>query len=168
MAETLFDGNIRLELRDASDVPIAQLISKNLKEFGNAAGTENTDPQKMPKVKKGEDRGRIIMGQDDKLVVLMKLDTEATEAASGNAIVRKYRIPVTQRNIKTGVVFENTLGASDFTQKITSAASKVHATDEWVMVDQYKVPAQVQLQLGHRLQDVRIDSAMNIYISYVA
>ena len=129
MAETLFDGNIRLELRDASDVPIAQLISKNLKEFGNTAGTENIDPQKMPKVKKGEGNGRIIMGQDDKLVVLMRLDTAATEAASSNAIVRKYRIPITQRSTKTGVAFERTLGAGDFTQKIATAASKVHAKD---------------------------------------
>lgn len=168
MAETLFDGNIRLELRDNSDVPIAQLISKNLKEFGNAAGTENTDPQKMPKVKKGEGRGRIVMAQDDKLVVLMRLDTAATEAASSNAIVRKYRIPVTQRNVRTNVVFENTLGAGDFTQKIATAASKVHAKDEWVIVDEYTIPAQIELQLGHRLQDVRVDSAMNAYLSYVA
>jgi len=168
MAETLFDGNVRLEYRDASDVPVAQLISKNLSEFSNTAGTINYDPQKMPKVKKGEGKNKIVMSQDDKLVMLMYLNTAATEAASGNAITRYFRIPITRRSTKTGVVFEDTLVGGDFTHKLTSAASKVHAASNWVVTDEYSVPAQQEIQLGHRIQDVRVDSAMNIYISYVA
>ena len=165
MAETLFDGNFRLEHRDASDVPIAQILAKNQKEFGNIAGTEQTDPQKMPKVKK---HLSTILKEDDKLVVLMNLDTAATEAGAANALSFLYRIPVTIRNVRTGVVFEKTLGATDFTAKMVSAASKVWAVATWQIAGEYSIPAQTEIKLGHAVQDVRVDSALNLYASYVA
>lgn len=166
MAETLFDGVVRLTHTDAGDVPLAVLISKNFKEFGNTAGTVNSDPQKLPKVKK--DFPRSIMMQDDKLKVEMKLDTTATEAASSNALARDFRIPVTVKNNRTNMVYEKTLASGDFTAKAVSAVSKVWATGTWYAVDELSIPAQQEYKLGHTVQDVRVDGALNLYFSYVA
>lgn len=161
MTTVLFAGEYRLVYKDANDVEIATLISKNSREFGHVAGTENTDPQKMPKVKKGEGRGAIVLSQDDKLVLRVKLDTAVTENVTSS--VSKYlRIPVTVRSVKTGTVFEKTLVYADFSVVTAFANSKVWATGAFIDLLSYTVPAQTQIQLGHRVQDVRLDSAVSI------
>jgi len=167
MAATMFDATVKLEHTDSQDVSLGTLIQKDMTEFGHTAGTENTDAQTLPKVKMDYPR-KQIMKQDDKLKVMIYLNTAATEAGSSNALVFKFRIPVTMKNIRSGAIFENTLVWGQFTAKMTSTASKVWAVSNWLTIAEYSVPAQVEIKLGQAIQDARVDSALSIYGTYVA
>lgn len=167
MAETLFDGRVDFLALNAQGTPYGTLLSKNLKEFGHTAGTENTDPQKLPKVKRGYPRA-LPLQQDDILAINLRLGTAATEAAAANALVFKLRIPVTIFNTRTRNEFEKTLAYEDFTAKMVSAASKVWAVATDYRALEYTVPAQTIMILGHLIQDSRVDSAISVYASYVA
>lgn len=161
MTTVLMSGEVRIVYRNANDVEIATLMSKRLDEFGNVAGTANTDPQKMPKIKKGEGNGAIVLSQDDKLVIKIYLDTAVTENAT-SSVTKTIRVPITYLDVKTGGRYEKTLGYSDFTVITAFGNSKVWPVSIWNDMLKYTIPAQTQVQLGHRVQDVRVDSAVNL------
>lgn len=152
-------GTYRFVHRDSNDNTIAELLEKHDSEFGGVMGTPQSDPQKMPKVKKVLS---TIMREDDKLVLMIKPDVLIT-VVTGTTGVRTLRIPVTFRNRRSGVVYEKTLVPNDFTDKkdITLVGDK-YSAGIWYDLEQYQIPAQSEMKLGHALQDVRVDSALNL------
>jgi len=164
MAVTTEMGLLRIVHKDANDNVIAELLEKHTSEFGSAAADAtmaNNDPQKMPKVKK---HLSTVLKQDDKLVLMFNSDGAQTGAASDALTLR---IPVTFRNIRTGVVYEKTLVAGDFAGDGDMSAQNLVA-GVLTELDYYTVPAQSELKLGHAIQDVRVDSALNFWYSDAA
>jgi len=164
MVVTTEMGLLRIVHKDANDNVIAELLEKHTSEFGSAAADAtmaNNDPQKMPKVKK---HLSTVLKQDDKLVLMFNSDGAQTGAANDALTVR---IPVTFRNIRTGVVYEKTLVAGDFAGDGDMSAQNLVA-GVLTELDYYTVPAQSELKLGHAIQDVRVDSALNFWYSDAA
>jgi hypothetical protein len=152
-------GQWRLVHRDANANTIAELLEKHTSEFGGSGtSTAETDPQKMVKVKK---QLSTIMKEDDMLVTMFKAD--GVETTGTTASVRTYRIPVTFRNVRTKVRYEKTLIYGDFAHYVAVATNNAYAAGVWNDMDYYSVPAQSEVKLGHDVQDVRVDSAMNIH-----
>lgn len=158
MAVVNFLGTFRVVHRDSNDNTIAELLEKLAAEFGNVVTATDgtfTDPQKMPKVKKGLS---TILKQDDKLVIALK---PIGAQVVGSANLHQIRMPVTFRNIRTDVVYEKTLSYADFTTKFASdVASPVMIAGIWYDWLEYIIPAQSEMKLGHAIQDVRVDSAL--------
>lgn len=154
-----FLGTYRLVHRDSNDNTIAELLEKLAAEFGIivVTSTPNTDMQKMPKVKKNLS---TIMKEDDKLVLMGKPNYAATFDV--DQFTWDIQIPVTFKNIRSGVVYEKTLEAADFTDLILAAGDQTAAAGQWYNLLTYTVPAQSQMKLGHTVQDVRVDSALNL------
>lgn len=152
-------GTYRLVHRDANDNTIAELLEKHTQELGGSgSATTATDPQMMAKVKK---HLSTVMREDDKLVIMLKPDT--TRATGTTAEVRTYRIPVTFRNRRSGIVYEKTLIYGDMTHEIAVATNNAWTSGRWYDVDSYTVPAQSEMKLGHSVQDVRVDSSLNLH-----
>ena len=175
MTVTTEMGLVRIVHRDANDNTIAELLEKYTSEFGSAAADTavgNSDPQQMPKVKKGMS---TVLKQDDKLVLMFYPDAALAAASSAGTAEDHLtlRIPVTFRNIRTGVVYEKTLVSADFTLNGQDAAHAglyeiTSAAHVWVELAAYTVPAQSELKLGHAIQDVRVDSAINFWMEDAA
>lgn len=165
MAENIYEGMFRIVHVDANDNMVAELLEKHSSEFGITNGatgvtaTFETDAQKMPKVKKPLS---TILRQDDKLLIRGRADADVTVDIDDDKW--SLRIPVTFKNVRTGVIYEKTLTTADFTEKIT--ADMTMEDSVWYDMLEYNIPAQSQLKLGHSIQDVRVDSA--IYIGYDA
>ena len=160
MANTMLGGTYRIVHRDSNDNTIAELLEKHKTELIGVLGTPESDPQKMPKVKK---HLSTILKQDDKLVVMYKHEGTTLTIVTGTSGVRTLRIPVTFRNIRSGIVYEKTLVAADFTdaKDITLVGNKWVA-GTWYDAEEFVIPAQSEVKLGHAIQDVRVDSALNI------
>lgn len=157
-------GLFRIVHKDANDNTIAELLEKHTSEFGSAAAdvaVGTSDPQQMPKVKK---HLSTVLKQDDKLVLMFNSDGAQTGAASD---LLTLRIPVTFRNVRTGVVYEKTLVAGDFAGDGDMSTQNLVA-GTWTELDYYTVPAQSELKLGHAIQDVRVDSALNFWYADAA
>ena len=154
-----FLGTFRLLHRDANDNNIAELTEKTAAEFGIVAvnSTPNTDPQKMPKVKK---RLSTVLQEDDKLVLVGKPNVTGL-TFDVDQFTWDLRIPVTFRNKRSGVRYEKTLEYVDFTDIIKAAGDQTAALG-WYDLLEYVVPAQSEMKLGHDVQDVRVDSALNL------
>ena len=155
----MIEGTYRFVHRDSNDNTIAELLEKHSSEFGGAVGAPQTDPQKMPKVKKALS---TILREDDKLVLMVKPDKAngGKNTLAGNRFVR---IPVTFRNRRSGVRYEKTLVKGDFTDMKNVGAGGAdggYIVGTWYDVEEYVIPAQSELKLGHALQDVRVDSAL--------
>lgn len=159
MSNTTLKGTYRIVHVDANDNTIAELLEKHSSEFGDGP-TPTSDAQQLPKVKK---ELSTILKEDDKLVIAFRPDETITEASAGMAHIKTYRIPVTFRNIRTGVVYEKTLVPFDFTSLRDPSASLKWEAGIRYNIDEYKIPAQSELKLGHKVQDVRVDSAINLH-----
>lgn len=154
----MLQGTWRLVHKDSNDNTIAELLEKHNTEFGGVMGTPESDPQKMVKVKK---QLSTILKEDDKLVVMFKPTVALTTiAAVGTSGIKHVRMPITFRNRRSGVRFEKTLVAGDFTDLHPDADGFVFVVGIWYDQLEYKIPAQSEVKLGHALQDVRVDSAM--------
>ena len=152
-------GQFRLVHRDANSNTIAELMEKHTSEFGGSgSATAESDPQKMVKVKK---QLSTILKEDDMLVVMFKPDVTVDPITTIPA--RTYRIPVTYRNVRTKVRYEKTLTYGDFAHYIPVAIAEVYTGGVWYDMDYYAIPAQSEVKLGHDVQDVRVDSAMNVH-----
>lgn len=160
MANEMLGGTYRLVHRDSNENAIAELLEKHKSELLGVLGTPETDAQKLPKVKKPLS---TILKEDDKLVIMYKHEGATKTVATGTSGVRTMRIPVTFRNRRSGVVYEKTLVSADFTdvKDITLVGNKWVA-DKWYDMEEYVIPAQSELKLGHAVQDVRVDSALSI------
>ena len=159
MVVAMIEGTFRIVHRDSNDNTIAELLEKHSNEFAGAVGAPQTDPQKMPKVKK---QLSTVLKQDDKLVVMLK-PSLANAGANTLAGKRYMRVPVTFRNVRSGVVYEKTLVNADFTDKKDVGAGGVaggYVVGTWYDVESYNIPAQSEVKLGHAIQDVRVDSAL--------
>jgi hypothetical protein len=171
MAETMIDALVRLEHCNSRGQVLAMLIENNEKDFIHVAGTEQTDPQKQVKVTYDPRSPGSVMQKDDILRLSLYTLTAATEAASGNALARKYKIPVTYKDTRTGYKTVTTLSANQMTAKAVTGVSKVWAVSTWFVWDEYTIPAQTEMVFGHPvnpLSDVRVQGAYSIYVSYVA
>ncbi len=161
MANAKIDGMWRLIHMDANDIPLSVILEKHSSEFLGSVGSPETDAQKMPKFKRRESP---ILNEDEKLVITFKPDADAAQHASDAAFVQHYRVPVTYYNLRSGHVFEKTLIAGDFEQIEQATNGKTLKAGQWVYLNEYALPAQSQMVLGHGLQDVRVDSAMRLQI----
>lgn len=166
MTATMMTGTWRIEHRDANDIVLGVLIQKPSFELGagGTAGTPAVDPQVMTTIKRGN---MPIIAEDEKLVLLFKPDTARTEASSGNGHTKVYRIPVTYKNLRSGLVTETTFISSDFVSKRPTGASQVWAANQWVVVDEYTVPSQSQLVVGSAIQDPRVDGKIQLQFDIV-
>lgn len=160
MANIMLGGTYRFVHRDSNDNTIAELLEKHKSEFLGVLGAPETDPQKMPKVKK---QLSTILKEDDKLVLMYKHEGATATIVTGTSGVRTMRIPVTFRNRRSGVRYEKTLVIGDFvnTKDITTVGEKWVA-GQWYDMETYIIPAQSELKIGHAIQDVRVDSAINV------
>lgn len=154
----MLSGSYRLIHRDNNDNSLGEIVELNSLQFGGVTGTPQSDPQKMPKIKKTT----RTLSQDDKLVIAVKPSTTLTEAASSSAATNTLEIPVTIRNLRTGTVYEKALTVADFTDKRPYANSQPWTAGVWYDIWSLTIGAQLQYRVGHNLQDVRVDSAINI------
>lgn len=159
MAQTMLTGTYRLVHRDNNDNTLAEILEKHSSEFGGTVGSPQNDPQKMPKVKKYLSP---LIQEDDKFVVMFKPDTTRTEAATSSAATNTVRIPVTVKNLRTGVVYEKTLVVGDFTDRRPYANSQAWTAGVWYDIFSLTLGAQLQMKVGHNIQDNRVDSALNL------
>lgn len=159
MAQTMLTGTYRIVHRDNNDNTLAEILEKHSSEFGGTTGSPQTDPQKLPKVKK---HLSPVIQEDDKLVVMFKPDTTRAEAATSSAATNTVRVPVTVKNLRTGVVFEKTLTASDFVDRRPYANGQAWVSGVWYDVFSLTLGAQLQMKVGHAVQDVQVDSALNL------
>ncbi|GAH24973.1 unnamed protein product [marine sediment metagenome] len=155
-----FLGTWRIVHKDANDNMVAELLEKLTSEFGIVAADSAvlTNPEQMPKVKKGLS---TILREDDKLYVMTKFGADDT--MDDDTVIWHIRIPITFRNKRTGVVYEKTLYDGDFTHlwaESTGTAAKEAGI--WYDALRYTVPAQSEVKLGHAIQDVRVDGALNL------
>lgn len=158
MAQTMLKGTWRLVHRDNRDNNLGEVLEITHQAFGGVTGTPQSDPQKLPKVKK---TARTLY-QDDKLVVMFKPSTTVTEAASSSAAANMVQIPVTIKNLRSGFVYESYLTEGDFTDKRAYVNSQPWTAGTWYDCWSLTVGAQLAIRIGHNLQDVRVDSALNL------
>ncbi len=158
MAQTMLTGTYRLVHRDNNDNTLAELLEKHSSEFGGTVGTPNTDPQKMPKVKPTT---RSIR-EDDKLVIMFKPDTTVTEHSTSTAATNTVRVPVRIKNLRSNFAFEKTLTTIDFTDRRPYANGQAWTADVWYDIFSLTLGAQLEMRLGHGIQDARVDSALNL------
>ena len=153
-------GTWRLVHRDSNDNTIAELLEKLASEFGTVAVNSSplTDAQQMPKVKKPLS---TIMREDDKLAIIAKPNYAVVNDIDQHTWA--IRIPVTFRNRRSGVTYEKTLEFADFADKIIALGDVTLVSGNWYDLLVYTVPAQSEMKLGHNIQDVRVDSAINLY-----
>ena len=163
--DSILTGTYRIVHRDNNDNTIAELLEKHTDEFaGTAAGVARVDPQQMPKVKKALS---TVLKQDDKLVIMFKPSVADVENAAPEE-TQNIRLPVTFRNVRSGVVYEKTLTYSDFVEiRATGVAAQIWALNTWYDMISYTIPAQSEMKLGHAVQDVRVDSALNILETFL-
>lgn len=159
MTQTMQVGTYRLVHRDNNDNTLAEILEKHSTEFGGVLGTPQADPQKMPKVKKALSPK---IQEDDKLVIMFKPSTALTEHTTSTAAVDTIRIPVTIKNRRSGVVYEKTLISSDFTDRRAYTNSQVWTAGVWYDIFSLTLGAQLEMKVGHAIQDVRVDSALNL------
>jgi len=152
-------GTYRLVHRDNNDNTLAEILEKHSTEFGGVTGTPQADPMKMPKVKK---HLSPVIRQDDKLVIMFKPSTLTTEHTTSTAATNTVRLPVTVRNLRTGVVYEKTLIAGDFTDRRAYANSQPWVVGVWYDIFSLTLGAQLEMKIGHTVQDVQTDSALNL------
>jgi hypothetical protein len=144
---------------DANDNVLATILEKHSSEFGGVAGTPQSDPQKMPKVKKEQSP---VLREDEKLVIQVKPDTTVTEHTTSTAASNTVRVPVTLFNMRIGNAFEKTLVVADFTDRRAYANSQAWTAGVWYDIFRYTLPAQMKMKVGHRIQDARVDGALNL------
>ena len=167
--DTVLAGSYRLVHRDSNDNVIAELLEKHNTELGGVITTGHlvaeTDAQKMAKVKKALS---TILREDDKLVVMFRPSVTDTENATAVGDTPVFRIPVTFKNRRSGVVYEKTLVYSDFTElrRAGNVNALVWTKDTMYDLAYYLIPAQSEMKLGHSIQDVRVDSAITLAESY--
>lgn len=154
----MLTGSYRLVHRDNNDNSLGEILEISTLQFGGVTGTPRSDPSLMPKVKKTD---RII-GQDDKLVITFKPDTTRTEHSTSSAAADTVMIPVTIKNLRTGNIYEKTLTKADFTDKRSYVNSQPWTAATWYDIWSLTLGAQLQLKVGHNLQDVRVDGAINL------
>lgn len=159
MAQTMIPGQYRITHVDANDNVLNTIVEKHSTEFGGSVGSPATDPQVMPKVKK---EMSPVLKEDDKLIIQLKPTTTVTEHSTSSAAANTVRVPVTFKNLRTGNSFEKTLTTADFTDKRAYANSQAWTSGYWYTIYEYTVPAQSALKVGHRVQDARVDSALNL------
>ena len=155
----MLSGTYRLVHRDNNDNTLAEILEKHSSEFGGVTGTPQSDPQKMPKVKK---ELSPIIQEDDKFVLMFKPDTNVTEHTTSSAAADTIRVPVTIKNLRTGTVFEKTLVKGDFTDRRPYLNSQKWTADVWYDIFSLTLGAQLQMKIGHRIQDARVDGALNL------
>lgn len=154
----MLTGTYRLVHRDNNDNTLAELLEKHSSEFGGTVGTPNTDPQKMPKVKPTT---RSIR-EDDKLVIMFKPDTTVTEHSTSTAATNTVRVPVRIKNLRSNFAFEKTLTTIDFTDRRPYANSQKWTSGVWYDIFSLTLGAQLEMRIGHGIQDARVDSALNL------
>lgn len=154
----MLTGTYRLVHRDNNDNTLAELLEKHSSEFGGTVGTPNTDPQKMPKVKPTT---RSIR-EDDKLVIMFKPDTTVTEHSTSTAATDTVRVPVRIKNLRSNFAFEKTLTTIDFTDRRPYANSQKWTSGVWYDIFSLTLGAQLEMRIGHGIQDARVDSALNL------
>lgn len=159
---TTLVGTYRLVHRDNNDNTLSEIVEKHSSEFGYlvTATAAPTDPQQMPKIKKALSP---IIQEDDKLVMMCKPDTTLTNLGT-TARTQTVRIPVTIKNLRSGVVYEKTLIESDFTDRKAPVAGDKYTAGVWYDLLSLTLGAQLQMKLGHAIQDVRVDSAAMIFM----
>lgn len=155
----MLTGTYRLVHRDNNDNTLAEILEKHSSEFGGVTGTPQSDPQMMPKVKKYLSP---LIQEDDKFVVMFKPDTTVAEHSTSSAATNTVRIPVTVKNLRTGVVYEKTLVVGDFTDRRPYANSQAWTSGVWYDIFSLTLGAQLQMKVGHNIQDNRVDSALNL------
>lgn len=153
----MLTGTYRLVHRDNNDNTLAEILEKHSSEFGGTTGTPNSDPQKWPKVKK---HLSPIIQEDDKLVIMFKPDATKTEASTSSAATNTVVVPVTVRNKRTGVVYEKTLVTTDFIDRRPYANSQAWTAGVWYDIFSLTLGAQLEMKVGHTVQDSRVDSAL--------
>jgi alpha-glucosidase (family GH31 glycosyl hydrolase) len=159
MTATMQVGKYRLVHRDNRDNSLGEILELHSQSFGGVVGTPQADPQKMPKVKKNHQH---ILRQDDKLVIMFMPTTLLTEHSTAAAAANTIQIPVTVNNVRSGFVYETQLTVYDFTDQRAYANNQVWTPGKWYDIWSLTVGAQLELKIGHNIQDVRVDGALNL------
>ena len=137
------EGDMRLKYADAS-------LTRQDVVYGDVPTTKldvSTDPRQQLVVpyQSGDP-----LKEDDLLIMTLKGLTAGTFDAGST-----FQIPVTIRNVTTGIVREAFLGVADFT---TMAGAAIDTTDinygtSLTDVTKYTVKAQEQVRLGHKFAE---------------
>lgn len=102
------------------------------------------DPRKLPIVPKTKG----FLSEDDKLILEIYNSATDTYDNDDNDAEATIRIPITIRNVKTGVVRETELMSKDF-----SGSDVACVASEWTKILTYTVGAQEQVKLGHAIAE---------------
>lgn len=139
MANEVSDVDIRLIYGDAGETRMDTVFEANGVRLNPGVTTPTTDPRLLPIVPKTKG----FLGEDDKLFLYAKSTTTTHFDENG-----ELEIPVTIRNVKTGVVNEKMLQRADF-----FATGVAMVVNIWTKIGYYTVGAQEQLKIGHAIAE---------------
>ena len=138
------DYRLRLVYADASETRMDVVFEAdgNSLNPGRVAYNAAFDPRQLPIVPKTAG----ALAEDDKLIVYGYFDSTGTVDVSDTRML----VPVSIRNVKTGVVSEKVLKTSDLlgTSDIT-----ISSASTWTKLGSYTVSAQEQLKIGHQVAE---------------
>lgn len=125
------EGSVRIIFSDADET-----VRNTIEEYPTEALDISTDPRQQLI----QSKSVASVGEDDKITLSVKL----VAASSIDYGLSQIRIPVTVKNLGTGVVYEKTLRHADF----AVADTVVSAANTWTVVGSYTVPPQQRIKLG--------------------
>jgi len=160
---TKLTGKFRLIHMDANYNAIRKIVEMHTLQFGGAAGAPESDAQKLPKIKKLAGNQFALLPHD-RLVIQFKPDAPVTESATAPAHTKTYRIPITIMDERIGAPYEDILDSATMTSLRAPAASQPWAAGTWYNIDEYQLPAQTRIKVGHVPQDVRVDGAIGLQV----
>jgi len=148
------DFRLRIYYTDAAESRMDQVFEASGSELNPElkAYNEAFDPRLLPIVPKTTDG----IYEDDKLLIMGYFDSTGTIDVSDTRIL----LPVSVKNIKTGVVSERTLKTADLlgTSDIT-----ISSASTWTRLGAYTVSAQEGLKIGRRIAE---NSRMQVSLDY--
>ena len=141
MANEENNYRLRLVYADASETRMDVVAEYDGHRLNPGGTTPTTDPRLLPILPKTAGH----LSEDDKLMMYVYDYGLGTQNFDTNS---ELEIPVSIRNIKTGVISEKILVRKDFfTSDVTTTS------DAWVKVGSYTVSAQEQLKIGHAVAE---------------
>ncbi len=141
MANEENNYRLRLVYADASETRMDVVFEADGHRLNPGGTSPTTDPRLLPIVPKTAG----ALAEDDKLILYVYDYGLGTQNFDTNS---ELEIPVSIRNVKTGVVSEKMLVRSDFFSSDVTTTSNT-----WVRVGAYTVSAQEQLKIGHQIAE---------------
>lgn len=153
MAAAIEKGIVRLVFTDANQSYEEIVWEGRTEAFLKADGSTVQEMEQNPTCFKTAKS----IGEDDLLIIKEKPDAADTLVIGSSNVT----IPITRRNLTSGIAWEDVLVASQFTAPGSAGDAPTGVFSE---VARYTIPAQQRLKLGHVIADARVDSKLRVIV----